>query len=299
MSGPPRSGPRQSGRTAERPRRGRAGLGCCARRGPSPSGPVTPASDARAGGRAPLHTVLSVTRRSSGRTRRRACWPDLRWTRPRSGARPTGSSGSRGPAAAGTVSWVAILLLEARLEPADRQPAVDPDGNRDDDDQPDDQVHEELFRRDAVHGAVPPPTILPETARTIDDGVGHLSFGEALAAQPATVAAAARAPLLVRVVAAMVQVKRRFEGQAPPDDIRLGHPEQGRLHANRPAFHADFRSQLGQGFKRAKVLWTAIGVAAVVQHIGPEIDRIGVRSEEHTSELQSPCNLVCRLLLEK
>jgi len=24
-----------------------------------------------------------------------------------------------------------------------------------------------------------------------------------------------------------------------------------------------------------------------------------VRSEEHTSELQSPCNIVCRLLLEK
>src|SRR5688500_20080971 len=29
----------------------------------------------------------------------------------------------------------------------------------------------------------------------------------------------------------------------------------------------------------------------------PEVAR--VRSEEHTSELQSPCNLVCRLLLEK
>src|SRR2546426_8712595 len=27
--------------------------------------------------------------------------------------------------------------------------------------------------------------------------------------------------------------------------------------------------------------------------------RQGGRSEEHTSELQSPCNLVCRLLLEK
>src|SRR5256885_9737083 len=27
--------------------------------------------------------------------------------------------------------------------------------------------------------------------------------------------------------------------------------------------------------------------------------RVNVRSEEHTSELQSPCNLVCRLLLEK
>src|SRR5256885_10764934 len=28
------------------------------------------------------------------------------------------------------------------------------------------------------------------------------------------------------------------------------------------------------------------------------LDELG-RSEEHTSELQSPCNLVCRLLLEK
>src|SRR2546426_2931666 len=28
-------------------------------------------------------------------------------------------------------------------------------------------------------------------------------------------------------------------------------------------------------------------------------EQSGNRSEEHTSELQSPCNLVCRLLLEK
>src|SRR5256885_5647057 len=31
---------------------------------------------------------------------------------------------------------------------------------------------------------------------------------------------------------------------------------------------------------------------------GPVLGR-DARSEEHTSELQSPCNLVCRLLLEK
>src|SRR2546426_7483436 len=32
-----------------------------------------------------------------------------------------------------------------------------------------------------------------------------------------------------------------------------------------------------------------------------DLDRLALRfrSEEHTSELQSPCNLVCRLLLEK
>src|SRR2546426_6536098 len=29
------------------------------------------------------------------------------------------------------------------------------------------------------------------------------------------------------------------------------------------------------------------------------VGRLVPRSEEHTSELQSPCNLVCRLLLEK
>src|SRR5256885_5153896 len=29
------------------------------------------------------------------------------------------------------------------------------------------------------------------------------------------------------------------------------------------------------------------------------VDALGFRSEEHTSELQSPCNFVCRLLLEK
>src|SRR2546426_2500281 len=32
---------------------------------------------------------------------------------------------------------------------------------------------------------------------------------------------------------------------------------------------------------------------------GATLDLVRERSEEHTSELQSPCNLVCRLLLEK
>src|SRR5256885_8899118 len=33
-----------------------------------------------------------------------------------------------------------------------------------------------------------------------------------------------------------------------------------------------------------------------LEHVFPDS---AARSEEHTSELQSPCNLVCRLLLEK
>src|SRR5256885_8994538 len=36
-----------------------------------------------------------------------------------------------------------------------------------------------------------------------------------------------------------------------------------------------------------------------VKRIAAINDLTDTRSEEHTSELQSPCNLVCRLLLEK
>src|SRR2546427_6817688 len=51
-----------------------------------------------------------------------------------------------------------------------------------------------------------------------------------------------------------------------------------------------------------------VGVPAAVAHPAPEVGRqareapagaAGKRSEEHTSELQSQSNLVCRLLLEK
>src|SRR5256885_5661040 len=36
-----------------------------------------------------------------------------------------------------------------------------------------------------------------------------------------------------------------------------------------------------------------------VNWLSPPDSHVAHRSEEHTSELQSPCNLVCRLLLEK
>src|SRR5688500_19136110 len=43
-----------------------------------------------------------------------------------------------------------------------------------------------------------------------------------------------------------------------------------------------------------------VGVDNEIIETGDEqIVEMNNRSEEHTSELQSPCNLVCRLLLEK
>src|SRR5688500_19870145 len=44
----------------------------------------------------------------------------------------------------------------------------------------------------------------------------------------------------------------------------------------------------------------ALGALAIGVGVLPFIAGLSaLRSEEHTSELQSPCNLVCRLLLEK
>src|SRR5256885_12878150 len=39
--------------------------------------------------------------------------------------------------------------------------------------------------------------------------------------------------------------------------------------------------------------------AEAIRKTADQWNRTRLRSEEHTSELQSPCNLVCRLLLEK
>src|SRR5256885_2991661 len=50
-----------------------------------------------------------------------------------------------------------------------------------------------------------------------------------------------------------------------------------------------FRSQR----QIAEAFWSMAGLAGFGGGVG------ATRSEEHTSELQSPCNLVCRLLLEK
>src|SRR2546426_5450380 len=58
-----------------------------------------------------------------------------------------------------------------------------------------------------------------------------------------------------------------------------------------------FRSLVGPLPKDLQKITTySAGLAA--RSAVPEAAR-AFRSEEHTSELQSPCNLVCRLLLEK
>src|SRR5256885_12153721 len=49
----------------------------------------------------------------------------------------------------------------------------------------------------------------------------------------------------------------------------------------------------------ANVADGAVRAATYPDAVGRAYNLANDRSEEHTSELQSPCNLVCRLLLEK
>src|SRR5256885_8709400 len=64
-----------------------------------------------------------------------------------------------------------------------------------------------------------------------------------------------------------------------------------------------FRSVIGMFAARLGAMHPGAVIAAF-EILGRAEDRnaktaADARSEEHTSELQSPCNLVCRLLLEK
>src|SRR3989454_304024 len=60
-----------------------------------------------------------------------------------------------------------------------------------------------------------------------------------------------------------------------------------------PAVASDFSPRSAAAYTESQLRWSDLGVT-----LGLRYDQFD-RSEEHTSELQSPCNLVCRLLLEK
>src|SRR5256885_13077216 len=69
------------------------------------------------------------------------------------------------------------------------------------------------------------------------------------------------------------------------------------LHAAR---HSRFISKSDvKGWPLIGTLATAAGTLYIERTSRRDARRMVQRSEEHTSELQSPCNLVCRLLLEK
>src|SRR5256885_13212669 len=86
----------------------------------------------------------------------------------------------------------------------------------------------------------------------------------------------------------------------------IRRPPRSTLFPYTTLFRSDIKAQLrdlrtaGANAVEQKIA-TAIGAGELPADTDPGAlaTFYSARSEEHTSELQSPCNLVCRLLLEK
>src|SRR5256885_3347690 len=88
---------------------------------------------------------------------------------------------------------------------------------------------------------------------------------------------------------------RAWGGAAQPASSR---PESTRLAALNKAVSPLSGRQRSLGHRMLPARHQLVG-AVLVQRGHEAALGLPQRSEEHTSELQSPCNLVCRLLLEK
>src|SRR2546426_7591984 len=115
-------------------------------------------------------------------------------------------------------------------------------------------------------------------------GITVINIGAAaLAATLAEDVFGVRYGLLVEIIG-MILILTTF-GEVLPMTFAVKYPEQFLTLARGP------------------VAWLSVILKPVRSTLGAlttlTVHLIGSRSEEHTSELQSPCNLVCRLLLEK
>src|SRR5207248_5601680 len=164
----------------------------------------------------------------------------------------------------------------------------------------------------------------------VDDLLDHLPLGDLLALAEAVIEAAGEEPGALPEVAADEEVVEHrhaleegdvLEGAGDPEARAGGRPQAGdvlalelHLPLRGPVDAADAVDEAGlAGAVRADdgdELSVAHSQRGVLQRVdaaeaeGDVVDRkaggaAAGRSEEHTSELQSPYDLVCRLLLEK
>src|SRR5256885_12077408 len=78
----------------------------------------------------------------------------------------------------------------------------------------------------------------------------------------------------------------------------IRRPPRSTLFPYTTLFRSDWTWETALQYILALDQGTTSSRAILFDHEGT-IKAVAQRSEEHTSELQSPCNLVCRLLLEK
>src|SRR2546426_2053371 len=100
---------------------------------------------------------------------------------------------------------------------------------------------------------------------------------------------------MTRSILSLNPVSSRFE-RADRSHARRSQATHGPTRARGPRYNGATRAVL-----RPPTVQRVLAVPATTEPRAPFSGhpRSNARSEEHTSELQSPCNLVCRLLLEK
>src|SRR2546426_9285180 len=109
-------------------------------------------------------------------------------------------------------------------------------------------------------------------------------------------AAAAMLPRPRNFTGAIYKIRTTASGQLPTDADLMRAIDEGLPGSAMPAW----KGRLSDGERRDVMAYLktfSSFFADTSQHIAALT--FSKRSEEHTSELQSPCNLVCRLLLEK
>src|SRR5256885_9946470 len=84
----------------------------------------------------------------------------------------------------------------------------------------------------------------------------------------------------------------------------IRRPPRSTLFPYTTLFRSYLKSVYGRGLVTQRenaplTKWDSVMGSVTVTNVFMVDVEDDVRSEEHTSELQSPCNLVCRLLLEK
>src|SRR5258708_30072677 len=82
----------------------------------------------------------------------------------------------------------------------------------------------------------------------------------------------------------------------------IRRPPRSTLFPYTTLFRSAFRATVARVAERLRTLYRAAGKHRYRHPDGrvtPKFINLDIRSEEHTSELQSPDHLVCRLLLEK
>src|SRR5262249_15817673 len=118
-----------------------------------------------------------------------------------------------------------------------------------------------------------PPLPLPRPPSLILRRVRHARLGEALLSQLARVAPPARSPLRIRVVATECEPVINPQSRSFANDLGLCHLQKRRVNAELPrSLDSGLRGELRKVLERGQELRPAIGVAAVIEDIGPDED---------------------------